>query len=483
MTDKDGGAGQGAPNILLICTDQHRYDAVGCYGNDVIETPALDGFARQGVVFDRCYTQSPVCAPGRASMLTGVFPHAHGLWANGVTFPGRHPLLGRILADRGYDCGLAGRFHLSAAIGGRTEPRMDDGFRSFSWANDPSHMSPENRYHHWVKDRFPELWRAENERVRSLGTGLCVDVPTEAHFSHWVAEETIQFITEDRDHKPSFFVANFFDPHHPFVAPKEYLDRYRDKAVPPAIPGPAEDEGGGPPIHRALSAGEAGQSRGYLQHSTEELREIAVAYYAMVSLVDDEVGRILDALQRLGLAENTLVIFTSDHGEMLGDHAQLLKGPLFYEGAVRVPYIVRWPGHAPEGARCQALVQTIDTFALCMAAAGVPLPESCQAIDPLAVAAGTAPARGYALCEYRNSGDPLDPPVHATMLRTDRHKLVVYHGDPRYGELYDLDLDPQERVNEWSDPGASITRLDLTGRMLDALVATEDRSTPRDAPW
>ena len=130
------------PNILCICTDQQRYDALGAYGNAHISTPTIDGLARDGVLFERCYVQSPVCAPARASLVTGRYVHAHGLWANGVALPPHLPLFPRALADAGYDCGLVGKLHLAAAFGGRTESRLDDGFGFFAWSYDPSHPSP-----------------------------------------------------------------------------------------------------------------------------------------------------------------------------------------------------------------------------------------------------------------------------------------------------------------------------------------------------
>lgn len=173
---------------------------------------------------------------------------------------------------------------------------------------------------------------------------------------------------------------------------------------------------------------------------------------------------------------------------MLGDHAQILKGPLFYEGASRVPLILRWPGQIPPGTRRSELVSTLDLFATCMGAAGVDQPSSSQAIDllPLTVGDPDATSRPWALCEYRNSGYPIDPPVDATMIRTDRYKLVVHHavaGRRRDGELYDLDIDPDERVNRWDHPDYQSVRFELTELLLDVLVASEDRSAVREGPW
>ncbi len=206
----------------------------------------------------------------------------------------------------------------------------------------------------------------------------------------------------------------------------------------------------------------------------------------MVTLVDDEVGRILDALDREGLTENTLVVFTSDHGEMLGDHQLMLKGPMMYDQAVRVPLILRWPDTLPAGTRCPELVQWIDLAATILTATGTPGLHRGQGQDLLPLATGGASGRGWALSEYRNSGQPYDPPVHLTMLRRDQWKLVVQHGAPatagdRTGELYDLDADPDELRNLW-DAHRDV-RTELQEFLLDVLVATEDRSQPREAAW
>ena len=486
-------AGQ-RPNILLICTDQQRYDALGCYGNAAISTPQIDGFAAESVLFEQCYVQSPVCAPSRASLLTSQYPHVHGLWANGVTLPSGRDRFPRALADAGYDCGVIGKMHLAACHGGRTEQRGDDGFRVYEWAHDPTHGSPENAYHRWLEEHHPDLYTAATAhgfgRVGHDAVGFDT-MPTAAHYSHWVGERTIDFLRDGRDaEKPFFLWANFYDPHHPFVAPQEYLDRY-DPATMPVPLGGAEGLTTRPPVLTDASRKSyAGIARGFAEYTPEEIQEAVAAYYAMVTLIDDEVGRILATVDELDLARDTLVIFTSDHGEMLGDHALMLKGPMMYEGAVRVPLIIRWPGHLPAGERRTELVQWLDLGPTILDAAGLPpLPHGQgQSLLPLARADAAAPRRGWALCEYRDSGHPYDPAVHVTMLRGGDHKLIVHHGSPataraRTGELYDLAADPQELHNLWDEPTSAAVRSELMAQLLDVMVATEDRSQPREAYW
>jgi arylsulfatase len=476
------------PNILVLCTDQQRFDAVGAYGNPHIQTPNMDRLASEGTLFERCYVPNPVCAPSRASLLTGRWPSAHGLWANGVALPDHERLVTQDLADAGYDCGLVGKLHLAACEDGRTEARRDDGFRVFRWAHDPYPGSPENAYHRWLQATDRERYEA----AVTTGTQAAFDtLPAELHYSRWIGDETIDFLVGGRrTDQPFCFFTNFFDPHHGFGAPSDYLDRYDPDALPPPVTWPGELETKPPIQAEASRASYAGHARGFRAYSEQELHEARVAYYAMVTLVDDEIGRVLEALEQAGLADRTLVIFTSDHGEMLGDHQLMLKGPMLYEPAVRVPLILRWPGRVQAGLRRDELVSWVDLTATILDAASLPPPPGNQgeSLLPLARGEDAVGWRDWALAAYRNSGHPYDPPVHTTMLRTGSWKLIVHHGEPatereRSGELYDLASDPMELSNLWDDPDHRETRSRLQERLLDVLVATEDRTQPRQASW
>lgn len=476
------------PNILFICTDQQRYDTLGCYDNPHIHTPTLDRLAAEGVRFSNCYVQNPVCSPSRASLLTSRYVRNHGLWANGVALPPGEQLFTKVLADSGYDCGLVGKFHLSACYGGRTEPRLNDGFRVFRWAHDPYPGSSENEYHRWLRTAHPDLWEA----ARDPDSAVTFDtMPTEAHYSRWVANETIDFLRRSREKdKPFFFVTNFFDPHHGFGAPKEYVDRYRSAPLPEPVSLPDELATKPAILTEASQHSYSGHARGYRAYTKEELHEIKAAYYGMISLIDDEVHRILTTLEAEGLAENTIVVFTSDHGEMLGDHQLMLKGPMQFDCSVRVPLIMRWPGVLPAGETRTELVQWVDLAPTFLEAAGAPPLPRGQGESLLRLARGEPNAwtRDWALSEYRDSGHPYDPPCHTTMLRHDRWKLIVHHGPPatdraRDGELYDLESDPHELHNLWHDPPHARTKLALYEKLVDVLVATEDRSQERVAFW
>lgn len=483
------------PNILIICTDQHRYDVISTHPGSAAITPSLQRLADEGTVFDGCYSPNPVCAPARASMLTGQLPGAHGLWANGVTLPAGADLVSRQLADGGYRTGLVGKLHISAAHRGRTEQRLDDGFQVFRWAHDPFHGSPENAYHQWLAAEFPELWHAavgdvvtpDTEGFAHADTAFDA-MPSEAHYSTWVAEEAIEFLEGQPADRPFFLLANFFDPHHPFVAPEEHLAQYPPGSVPPPVGGRAELAGKPAFQTESSDSSYVGHGPSFVDFGAEGIDHIRRTYHAMVTMVDDCVGRILATLDERGLARDTLVVFTSDHGEMLGDHAMLLKGPMMYDVAVRVPMIVRWPGHVPAGHRQHGFVGLHDVACTVRVASGVPASPRDQGLDLVAVASGEVPARTWALSQYRDSGYPNEPGVHSTMLRSGDRKIVVWHGEPitsrdRDGELYDLATDPEELVNLWHDPEHLETRARLLAELVDVLAAVEDRSGPRPEPW
>jgi arylsulfatase len=472
------------PNILLISTDQQRYDMIGAAGNPAVSTPHLDRLAAQGALFENCYVQNPVCSPSRASLMTGTYVSAHGLYENGVDIAPDTRVFSKDLAEAGYDCGLVGKFHLHSCFHGRTEPRLDDGFRVFRWAHDPYPGSSENAYHRWLRARRPDLYaRALEER------GLFDTMPTEFHYSRWIAEETISFLrTDRRTEQPFFFVTNFFDPHHGFGAPEEYVRRYDDVELPEVNTrdGELEDK---PEIQQHTSLHGGGGMPSCADLDEQQLDQLRRAYYAMVSLVDDEVGRILAVLDEEGLAEDTIVVFTSDHGELLGDHQLLRKGPFLYDCSVKVPLIIRWPGVVEAGMRREELVQWVDLAPTFLEAAGLEPLRSHQGESLLPLLRGEATDwRDWALSQYRSSGDPANPSAHLTMLRSGRYKLIAHHGAPssprpRTGELYDLETDPGELVNLWEDAAHRPVRLELAEQLLDVLAGVEDRRGVQLAPW
>ena len=489
----------GRPNILLICTDQQRGDSLGCTGADWAVTPNLDRLAADGALFGKCYVQNPVCSPSRAALFTGKYPSNHGLYANGVPLPAHQTMFTRTLADAGYDCGMIGKQHLAPCDTWATEPRRDDGYRVFEWAHGPNHRALENDYHRWLRSTQPEIYaqvfpdKGANENTEFSNrarTGTPIDhVPQQAHYSHWVAERAIDFIASDREDRPFFLMANFFDPHHSFGAPQEFRDMIDADAIPDPVTKPGElDEKPAP--HRDYSVRSyGGTAPGFEDYTAAEIKEIRAQYWDMIALIDAEVGRMLGALEAAGLAGNTLVVFTSDHGEMLGNHRQLLKGPPLYDDLCRVPLIVRWPERVPAGSVLDDLVQWIDLPATLLDAASCAPGCGVQGASLLPRLDGRdCVPRPWALTEFRESGFPNDPPLLTTMLRHGDWKLIVWHGHPasnltRDGELYDLRNDPDELSNLFHSPDHQDQARDMKRLLLDAMCEAEDRTAPRNRAW
>jgi arylsulfatase len=455
------------PNILWICTDQQRFDTIGALGNPYIHTPNIDRLVHGGMAFRHAFCQSPICTPSRASFLTGMYPSSvHGSVNGNERWAEAAPLVTKLLAEAGYDCGLAGKLHLAGAQG-RTEPRpADDGYRVFYWSHHPQDdWETDHAYADWIQAQghvLAELYEHPEE------------IPPDLHQTTWCTDRAIDFISEERE-GPWLMSVNTFDPHAPFDPPQAYLDRYDPASLP------------GPLFRPSDLAAQAQLAAVDFQTTARDLESfdaqgIKAAYYAMIELVDDNVGRLLDTLERTGQLDETLVIFTSDHGEALGDHGLLLKGCRFYEGLVRVPLILYWPGHVRSGLISDALVELTDIAPTLLEICGLPVAERLQGRSLLPLLTGRRDPhhhRDHVRSEYYRALNPDVPGrddfsgTYATMIRDQRHKLVVYHGH-EIGELFDLRFDPWEFRNLWDDADYVAVRFDLMKKSFDALASAVD---------
>lgn len=492
------------PNILWICTDQQRWDTLNCTGNPYVHTPNLDRLAASGVLFENAYAQSPVCAPSRASFLTGRYPRTTRCRANGQNMPADEVLVTKVLADAGYVGGLSGKLHLSAANPDAAplgEPRIDDGYAVYHWSHTPLpskitstedatpaalQVWPTNEYATWLHEQGQRYERTPHPNCSYVQVGM----PEAFHQTTWCVNKAITFMeTNAGSARPWFFSVNPFDPHHPFDPPAAYLERYLSRPVelplPNYVPGELDDK---PLFQRLDHHGAYNNAELYpFSEMTEtDHRMLRAAYYAMVDLIDVQVGRLLDALERTGQLESTLVIFMSDHGEMLGDHGIYLKGPYFYEPAVRVPLIFSWPGVLEGNRRTSALVELVDIAPSLLDAAGLPRQPGMQGRSLCARLIGAADLDEHRTDVYSEYYDAMpwhrDPPPRLTMLRTARYKLVRAH-HLNHGELYDLHEDPAETVNRWDDPDYADVRSILMLRLADRMAETVDPLPPRLADW
>ncbi len=478
------------PNVLWICTDQQRYDTIGALGNPAVSTPNIDGLVESGVAFTHAYCQSPICTPSRASFLTGQYPSTLHVNGNGNRFfPAAAQLVTRVLADAGYDCGLIGKFHLASAYQ-RVEPRTDDGYRYWQYSHAPRDDWPQGHdYADWVRSRGGDL----AELSRDLD-----GVPAELHQTTWCAEKTIDFIRQDRE-GPWLASVNIYDPHAPFNPPRQY----REQFDPAAMPDPLFRESD--LRQQEVLAAVDFQSRGKHPDDLDipspilacsptpgleepdspggrDARTLKAAYYAMIKLIDDQVGRMLAALEESGQRRDTVVIFTSDHGETMGDHGLIMKGCRFYDGLVRVPLVFSCPGLLEEGLRSDALVELTDKAPTLLELAGEEAGgmQGRSLFPILSGAADPGYHRDFVRSEYYNALAMADG-TYATMYRDARHKLVVYHGHG-LGELYDLKEDPGEFDNLWDEPRAQLLLRDLMHRSFDASMLAMDQGPERIGP-
>jgi arylsulfatase len=462
------------PNILWYCTDQQRFDTIGALGNPHVRTPVIDSLVRDGVAFTHTYCQSPICTPSRSSLMTGLYPsRLHNTRNGNGTFPEHPPLITRLIADAGYDGGLVGKFHLQSA-GYRTEPRLDDGFRFWKFSHAPRDDWKEGHdYADWVRERGGDL----NGFLDQDGC-----VPTEFHQTTWASEMAMEFIEQDRpEGQPWLLNVNTYDPHPPFIPPREYAEKFD----PAEMPGPhyrpsdlAQQEA----LKDVDFQGTAADPESF------KGREIQALYYAMIAQIDDQFARILESLDRSGQRDNTVIIFTSDHGESLGDHGLVQKGCRFYEGLVRVPLIISCPALFQSGVQADGLVELLDLTATLLDLAGVPQPEYMQGQSLLPVLTGAVSGeqlRDSVRSEYFDGQDSVHTGgkgTFGTMFRDERYKLSLYH-DVGIGELYDMKSDPWEFENLWDDPNHQQLRADLMHRAFDShVVLTTDVGAPRIAP-
>jgi arylsulfatase A-like enzyme len=489
------------PNVLWICPDQQRFDTLGCYGNQFVRTPNIDRIAENGVVFSHFYTQSTICVPSRGSFLTGRYPRTTRLRQNGQNIPPEERLVTRLLADAGYICGMVGKLHITAGdaeAGLVAESRIDDGYVYHHWSAFPwgswraaYDQAPTNAYAHWLIEKgVPYPHRTppfQGSKYVEIG------IAEEHHQTTWCAEKAITFIEANAaSDRPWLISVNPFAPHHPFDPPLSYLEPYLDRLDEIPLPNYQEGELENKPVfqqkfHEVGGYNVPGEFR-FIDMDEHDHRLIRAAYWAMVDLTDAQVGRMMAALERTGQLENTLVILSSDHGEMLGDHGIYLKGPFFYEPAIRVPFIVSWPGGISGGRLSEALVEAVDIAPTLLDVAGLPRPPGMQGRSLWPLLSGEADLghhREDVYSEYYNASvmfSPPDPRAYMTMLRTERHKLVVVHG-METGELYDLESDPNETHNRWDDDGYLGVKASLLKQLSDRMAWTVDPLPQRAARW
>lgn len=484
-------------NVLLIIADQWRGDCLGFLGHPGVRTPHLDALARRGMTFTRHFGQSAPCGPARASMLTGLYVMNHRVVANGVPLDARHPNLALELRRAGHDPSLVG--YTTTVPDPRSTTAQDIRFREWGDVQEG-----------WrVAAHFDEVeWRNYFAWVRGKGMALPADpmtlmapegppgpsagparIPAHASDTAWSAEKTIDFLRATRPDRPWVLHCGFFRPHPPFAAPAPWHDRVGE--VPPAI-GCADlaEEAAQHPLmahwlaHQRRASYFQGAAVTVQPLSAAELALTRRAYYGLIAEVDDAIGRILAALAETGQAEDTLVVFTADHGEQLGDHG--LLGKLgWFDQSYHLPLIVAGPG-VPQDGRVEAFTEAVDLMPTLLDWLGIPVPRACDGVPLTPWLRGGTPAawRDGVHYEYDLRGgwpDPRRPPFglgvdEAAMcaMRTAAWKYVHFAALPPV--LYDLRADPQETRNLAGDPAYAGLLAEAQGRMLSWRMRHAERT-------
>lgn len=520
------------PNFLLFITDQHRADHLGIYGNDVVRTPNIDRLA--GWVAQRCYVASPICMPNRSSLMTGRMPSAHGARHNGIPLPLSQVTFVERLREAGYRTGLVGKSHLQNMTGlppvwpRPQDPRTEGEARrpeagrfdqewGPAWRDDAGFdMSlpfygfgdvqlvidhgdtAGGHYRRWLEQHHPEVAAlcGQQHAIPTPDYALCAArqawrtrVPETLSTTAWIGDCTIDLLEQyARADAPFMIQCSFPDPHHPFTPPGRYWDMYRpeDMVLPASF---HDDPALAPPhlkwMHAQRDAGRAVKHTPAMFACTgREAREALALNYGSIAHIDDTIGRVMARLAALGLDHNTVVLFTSDHGDFFGDHQLLWKGPLHYQGLIRTPLLWSEPAsraaQAPASApavRSQALCSTIDIAPTILARAGCLPYNGMQGLSLLPAMAGEPLPREAVLVEEENQRTLFDFPMRTRMrtLQTARYRLSLYEGAD-WGELYDLESDPAESHNLWHEPALAGVRQELLHQLVLTMIGHSDAS-------
>ncbi len=463
------GASARSPNILLIMADQLRKDTLGCYGNPLIHTPNIDRIAAAGVRFERNIIQNPVCQPSRSSILTGRYPHSHRVWTNGMSLPSSEVTVAEYLRRTGYHTGVFGKLHLDPQLKG-PPVRMSAASAPY-YGFDVFHITEDPKVGEYL-DFIDTFHPSYSAAVRKTNATL----PVEIHQSAWIAGRTIDFIQRARKNdRPFFGLCSFVDPHHGCDPPPPYNTMYKPEELPAPRrrAGELDDK---PPYFRQFADLYA-DAKG-VNTSEESVRKFASQYYGEISLLDAQIGRILKALEKTGALENTIIAFTADHGDMLGDHWLIYKGAFHYDCLINTPLLISWPAALPKGRTVTALTEEVDIAPTLLDLAGLPPPPGMQGVSLVPLGKGERSSLKQATLTEANapggqSSDLQRYAVTVKTLRTEEWKLTFHQGHD-YGELYDLKNDPNEFVNLWSKPAYRERRDQLVAQLLDTLVRTED---------
>lgn len=500
-------------NVLLFITDALRGDHLGCAGNSVVKTPNIDRLANEGVRFTNHFCTNPICMPNRASLVTGVYPNVHGVRSNGINLREDIPTIIQTLRKRGWHTASIGKIHHQYWLGPfRHRSRSAESIVDWAIPRDDSYPVRENfplpyygyeevelisgngsvcagHYSLWLEEKAPEIAKKVQQRVQNydnLFSLFCDDIPEELYNTTWVKDRTIAFLerygNEEYGNKPFYLQCSFPDPHYPLAPPKRFKDMYPPDTI--ELPSSFNDITNlyhhkyleyhlkNPPFKRA-----------FLRESTaDEVRKITALTYAAISYVDNCIGQVLASLDNLGLSENTMILFMSDHGDLMGDHGLLFKGPCPFKGVLHIPLIWKVPG-LTNPSISDSLVSTVDipkTILNLLQIEERHHPLDMQGYDLTSILKSPkAAVRDCVLIENDEEVGTLE--ARLRHLITKDYKLTVYEGFDNFGDLYDRNNDSLELRNLWNDENYRDVRFQMVNKLLNETLKVQSKYPKRIA--
>jgi arylsulfatase len=433
-------------NVVLIHTDEHVWTFLGCMGNNEVKTPNIDALAATGIIFDTSYACNGVCMPSRACLLTGRYPTGHGITSNAQNLPDSEKIMGQYFSSAGYSTGYFGKTHY-----GRYDDMQGDGWQeSFIWHEEYNAYLKENN----IDIHYPERSDIRHPEVRYWNIGTS-NIPYEHYFEKVIADKTIDFINNNKNNPFLCFVGNIA-PHNPFSPPKPYDTMYRPEDV--SIEPIYETELENKPV--AFSRW-VEQNKKYTTEA--ELKIYIANIYGLITLVDDQVGRIVKALEEAGIYDDTMIIFTSDHGDFSSAYGIIGKSWCMDDRLMRVPLIVSHPGFRDTPRVSSELNENVDILPTIMDYCGIKTPIALQGKSMLPLIEGKTSKHKdaiFGLNYFYNAETHLTQ----TMIRCGTWKLV--QSNDFRGELYDMENDPREINNLIGLPEHKALIADLRERML-----------------
>jgi len=516
------------PNILLITSDQQHFDTIGAFNKEIL-TPNLDRLVKEGTTFDRAYCPNPTCTPTRASIITGKYPSQHGAWTLGTKLSENETTIGDIFRGNGYKSALIGKAHFQPLAS--TEefssleayPYLQDlefwknyrgrfyGFDHVELARNHTNESHVGQHYAiWLEEKGCKNWRdyylnptgnmseeeyprleilveKEGNILNSKRNWGKWEIPEEYHYNSWIAERCNSMLENYKNNDESFFLwASFFDPHPEYFVPEPWASMYDPEKLTIDEEIINDDHKYNPPHFKKTQEKNPDFSEyketGFGIHGMhshlqkkEDIKKDLALYYGMVSMMDKYIGKILDKLEELELAEDTIIVFTTDHGHFVGQHGLIRKGPFHYEDLIKIPFIVKYPEVVPKNKVSHSLQSLVDLAPTFLSMCGIKIPYDMTGIDQTkAWADENVKLRDHVICE--NHHEPTT--IHLKTYVDDRYKLTVYYNQS-YGELFDLKEDPKELNNLWNNKKYKELKSELLLKYIWAELGKEPMWMPR----